>query len=84
VRGQCASIAAFVDWIANYALIEVFPVWQRGIGLSWVMVCFAGLCMLAIGFVFKFLPETKGLSVEEINDIFEKQAAGEPVPAHAG
>jgi MFS transporter, SP family, arabinose:H+ symporter len=84
VRGQCASIAAFVDWIANYALIEVFPVWQRGIGLSWVMVCFAGLCVLAIGFVFKFLPETKGLSVEQINDIFEKQAAGEPVPAYAG
>jgi hypothetical protein len=27
------------------------------------MVCFAVLCVVAIGFVYRFLPETKGLSV---------------------
>jgi MFS transporter, SP family, arabinose:H+ symporter len=79
VRGQAASIAAFFDWMANYALIEAFPAWQRSIGLEWVMVCFAGLCVVAIVFVFKFLPETKNLSVEEITDIFEKQAEGKDV-----
>jgi SP family arabinose:H+ symporter-like MFS transporter len=78
VRGQAAAIGATVDWIANFALVEVFPVWQAGIGLGWVLVCFAGLCILAILFVGKFLPETKGHSVEEITEIFERQAAGEP------
>jgi hypothetical protein len=39
--------------------------------------------VLAIGFVFRYLPETKNLSVEQINEVFEKQAAGEPVPAYA-
>ena len=29
------------------------------------MVCFAVLCVVAIGFVYQFLPETKGLSVEQ-------------------
>jgi len=29
------------------------------------MVCFAVLCVVAIGFVYKFLPETKGLSVDQ-------------------
>lgn len=75
VRGQAASIAAFFDWIANYALIEAFPAWQRGIGLDWVLVCFAGLCVMAIAFVFRYLPETKGMSVEQITEVFEKQAA---------
>lgn len=79
VRGQAASIAAFFDWIANYALIEAFPAWQRGIGLSWVLVCFAGLCVLAIAFVFHCLPETKQLSVEQINEIFEEQAENSPI-----
>ncbi len=74
VRGQAASIAAFFDWIANYALIEAFPAWQRGIGISWVLVCFAGLCLIAIGFVFRYLPETKQLTVEQITDVFEEQA----------
>ena len=34
---------------------------------------FAGLCALAIVFVWKFLPETKELPVEEIVRVFEKQ-----------
>ncbi len=79
VRGQAASIGATVDWLANYALIEAFPAAHRAIGLGWVLICFAGLCLLAIGFVYRFLPETKELSVEEITEVFERQAQGEPV-----
>jgi SP family arabinose:H+ symporter-like MFS transporter len=75
VRGRAASTGATVDWLANFALIEVFPVWQTGIGLGWVLACFAGLCVMAIGFVYWFVPETKGHSVEEITQIFDQQAA---------
>jgi SP family arabinose:H+ symporter-like MFS transporter len=74
VRGRAASTGATVDWLANFALIEVFPVWQTGIGLGWVLACFAGLCILAIGFVYRFVPETKGRSVEEITQIFDREA----------
>jgi SP family arabinose:H+ symporter-like MFS transporter len=77
VRGRAAAIAACIDWLANYALIEAFPAWHNAIGLGWVMVCFAALCLLAIGFVYKFLPETKGLSVEQTVSVFEKQAGGQ-------
>ena len=80
VRGQAASIAATVDWVANYALIEAFPASQRAIGLGWVLVCFAVLCVAAIAFVGKFLPETKELTVEQITEVFEKQAARSPLP----
>jgi SP family arabinose:H+ symporter-like MFS transporter len=73
VRGQAAAIAAAVDWVANFALIEVFPTWQAGIGLAGVMVCFAALALAAIAFVFWYLPETKGLPVEEIVAVFENQ-----------
>jgi MFS transporter, SP family, arabinose:H+ symporter len=73
VRGQAASIAAMIDWLANFALIEVFPVWQNAISLGGVMVCFAALAAAAIAFVFWFLPETKGLPVEEIVQVFERQ-----------
>jgi SP family arabinose:H+ symporter-like MFS transporter len=75
VRGRAAAICACVDWLANYALIEAFPIWHNAIGLAWVMVCFAGLCVLAIGFVYRFLPETKGLSVEEAGQAFQSRRA---------
>jgi MFS transporter, SP family, arabinose:H+ symporter len=72
VRGQAAAIAATVDWLANFALIEVFPVWHNAIGLGAVMVCFGALALAAVGFVYWFLPETKGHSVEEITQLFER------------
>jgi MFS transporter, SP family, arabinose:H+ symporter len=80
VRGRAAGIGATVDWLANFALIEVFPAWQRGIGLAWVMVCFAALAVLAIVFVARFLPETKGLSLEQVVTVFEQQAAHSKPP----
>jgi sugar porter (SP) family MFS transporter len=74
VRGQAGSVGATVDWVANFALIELFPVWNSSIGLSWVLVCFSALCVMAIAFVFRYLPETKGLSVEEIVQEFDREA----------
>jgi len=80
VRGRAAAIAAAVDWVANFALIEAFPAWQSSWGLAWVMVSFAVLSLIAIGFVFKFVPETKGHSVEDVVQIFEKEAESGKVP----
>jgi MFS transporter, SP family, arabinose:H+ symporter len=81
VRGRAAAIAAAVDWVANFAIIEAFPAWQNAWGLAWVMVSFAVLAVVAIGFVSKFLPETKGLSVEQAVRVFEKEAEGSKAPA---
>jgi len=80
VRGQAAAIAAMFDWLANFFLIEVFPVTQNAISLAGTLVVFAGLCALAIVFVWKFLPETKGLPVEEIVQVFEQQQKKSVLP----
>ena len=87
VRGRAAATGAGVNWIANFALIEAFPIMQSAFGLPTVMVILSALSVLAILFIVRFLPETKSLSVEEVVAVFERQAAGEPVrpgrPAHA-
>ncbi len=81
VRGRAAAIGASVDWIANFAIIEVFPAWHKAVGLGSVMVCFAVITVLVMGFVARWLPETKGLSVEQAVSVFERQAEGEHVTA---
>src|SRR5579875_1041076 len=79
VRGQAAAIAAMFDWLANFLLIEIFPVSQNAISLAGVLVVFAGLCALAIAFIWKFLPETKGLPVEDVIGLFDKAAKQGPL-----
>jgi hypothetical protein len=78
VRGRAAANCAAVNWIANFAIIEAFPTLQAAIGLPAVMVLLAVLSVVAIGFIFRFLPETKTLSVEEVVTLFEQQAKGSP------
>ena len=53
------------------------------VGLAWVLVSFAALCAIAIVFVLRFLPETKGHSVEEIIELFEKEATPPPTAREA-
>jgi MFS transporter, SP family, arabinose:H+ symporter len=74
VRGRAAATCASVDWLANFVIVQWFPTLQSAWGLAWVMVLFAGLAILAIAFVARFLPETKGLPLEEVTAVFEKQA----------
>jgi MFS family permease len=83
VRGQAAVFCAMIDWLANFLIIEIFPVTQNALTLGGVMVIFAGLCALGIVFVWKFLPETKGLPVEEIVQVFERQQRESALPGSA-
>ncbi|GAA1566774.1 sugar porter family MFS transporter [Kribbella karoonensis] len=82
VRGRAAALGAAADWIANFALILLVPTMLNGFGLAWLMVLFAVLSAVALLFVNSFIPETKELSVEEITEIFERQAAHQHQPAH--
>jgi SP family arabinose:H+ symporter-like MFS transporter len=74
VRGTAAAIAAAVDWLANFAIIEAFPTLNQRFGLAWVMVGFAALALIAVVFVARFIPETKGMSVEKVVGLLERRA----------
>lgn len=75
VRGRASATVAFINWIANFAIVEAFPMLMNHVGLGGVMILFAALAVMAAIFVSRWLPETKGLSVEEIAAQFEEQAA---------
>jgi sugar porter (SP) family MFS transporter len=71
-RGLYASLIAVVDWISNFAIIELFPVMHIDIGLGYTMAVFGILSIMAVITFYFIMPETKNKSVEEINDMFEK------------
>jgi SP family arabinose:H+ symporter-like MFS transporter len=80
VRGRAAAIGASVDWVANFVIVQWFPTLNTKFGLAWVMVLFAVLAVLAIAFVARFLPETKGLPLEQVTAVFDRQATGRQTP----
>lgn len=70
LRGIGMGVTVFCLWITNFFVGFSFPILMAGVGLSTTFFIFAVLGIGAIMFVKKYLPETKGLSLEELESQF--------------
>ena len=75
-RGLCGGIAATANWVANLIISESFLSLVKGIGTSMTFLLFGCISVLALLFVVYFVPETKGLSFQEVEDMLEERARG--------
>jgi len=66
IRGRAMSIGTFALWSANAVVGQLFPWMLENIGPAETFWTFAGICLPAFFFVWKVLPETKGKTLEEI------------------
>jgi len=78
VRGAAVSVAVSALWIASFLLAFTFPMLNRALGSSGAFWAYAGVCLLGLLFVFWRVPETKGKTLEQI----EQELI--PVPRRAG
>lgn len=69
VRGKVMGIAVFANWTANFIVALVFPQMQAALGGATFFV-FAVINFGTIFFYLKFIPETKGKSLEELEQAF--------------
>lgn len=71
IRGRAMSIATFANWGINFLTAFIFPWYVAKIGMNAGFFTFAGMCLLATLFFYKYIPETKGKSLEEIESFWE-------------
>ena len=63
-RGVSAAVSAL--WVSSFALTYSFPFINRGVGSSGSFFLYGTICLAGAVFVFFFVPETKGSTLEEI------------------
>ncbi len=68
VRGRAMALATLVLFGANWLVAQLFPWLSYTIGENGTFWLLAGISLLTFPFVFKILPETKGRSLEEIEN----------------
>lgn len=66
IRGMAMSVATFALWVACFALTYSFPLLNANLGASGSFLLYGVICLLGFAFVFKRVPETKGVSLEEL------------------
>jgi SP family arabinose:H+ symporter-like MFS transporter len=72
IRAEAMSVANFCLWSANTVLTLTFPILVERFGIQTPFIIYTGICVIIVIFVWVFIPETKGKSLEQI----EKELVG--------
>lgn len=71
IRGQAVAVAVAAQWAANYLISSTYPVMMEYSG--GLTYGFYGLMsVISAIFVWKFIPETKGKTLEQMENIWKK------------
>jgi SP family arabinose:H+ symporter-like MFS transporter len=73
VRGRGMSIATTALWLVGYLGNQSFPVLQELVGSDGTFWMFSAGALLTIVLVGRFIPETKGRSLEEITKFWRQE-----------
>ncbi|XP_060528143.1 facilitated trehalose transporter Tret1-like [Cylas formicarius] len=69
VKSVASTFTAATCWFFGFLLTKYFATVADLIGKAGSFGLFAGCCAVGFAFVYKFLPETSGKSLQEIQDI---------------
>jgi len=71
IRAEAISVATTALWIACFVLTYTFPLLNTALGPAGTFALYAGICALGFMLIRWLLPETKGMSLEAIeNDVY--------------
>jgi SP family sugar:H+ symporter-like MFS transporter len=72
MRGSGLSIAGLAQWLSNFGITISFPILLTGIGLTGAYGIYAFFAIISVIFIAKMVPETKGLELEDMDELWSK------------
>ena len=69
IKGIAISVVGFFNSLVSYSVTQVFPWELTNLGPTWTFAIYAVLAGLSLLFVMKFVIETKGKSLEEVEEL---------------
>lgn len=76
IKSAASTVTAAGCWFLGFVLTKFFLLVANAIGIDASFYLFSAFCAFGVFFVYKFLPETSGKSLEEIQDILNGKSGG--------
>jgi sugar porter (SP) family MFS transporter len=73
IRGSAVAFASFTQWVFNFLVVLLFPYFLKSVGGAVTFMFLAVMSFLQWLFTYLYVPETKGRSLEEIEQIWIKK-----------
>jgi len=71
IRSTGMSVATTFLWSACFVLTYTFPILNQSLGSARIFWLYALICLLGFGIIFKWVPETKGRTLEAIEGFWK-------------
>jgi len=68
IRGPGMSLSAASNWGFNTIVVATFPILLEEVGISYAFYVYSIACIAGLLFAIRYTPETKGISLEEIEE----------------
>ncbi|KAG4919943.1 hypothetical protein JHK82_057366 [Glycine max] len=75
-RGICGGMSATVNWVSNLIVVQSFLSVAAAVGTGPTFLIIAIIAVLAFMFVVVYVPETKGLTFDEVELLWKERAWG--------
>jgi SP family arabinose:H+ symporter-like MFS transporter len=72
IRGRAMSVATTALWAACFVVTLTFLSIVRAAGVAGAFAIYAALCLITFAFVWKWVPETRGKSLEQIQRMWDR------------
>ncbi|MCF8362986.1 MAG: D-xylose transporter XylE [Prolixibacteraceae bacterium] len=72
IRGKAVAIAVAAQWTANYLISSTYPAMMEFSG-AFTYGFYGLMSVLSLIFVWKMVPETKGRTLEDMEELWEKK-----------
>jgi SP family xylose:H+ symportor-like MFS transporter len=72
IRGKAVAIAVAAQWAANYLVSSTYPAMMEYSGAMTYSI-YGIMSVLSLLFVWRFVPETKGRTLEDMEALWEKK-----------
>ena len=80
IRAKALGVAAAAQWIANFLITITFPP-LSAVSLPLTYGAYALFAALSFIFVLRFIPETKGMKLEDADTLLDRSARGSGAPS---
>ncbi|KAH8342224.1 facilitated trehalose transporter Tret1 [Drosophila kikkawai] len=67
-RGSASGIAVFFGMILAFVMLKIYPNMEAALGTANLFAFYAGISFLAAAFIGVFVPETRGRTLEELEE----------------
>lgn len=68
IRGRASGLASSFNWIGSFLVGLMFPIMTAAMAQEAVFAIFGSICLLGVLFIRKVVPETRGRTLEEIEN----------------